>query len=204
MSDSKRAPMPSEDRPSDQWLTVPNGLCVLRFLGSFGLVPLAVYEHPVPFLLAFMALSSTDWIDGKLARYLDQESRIGPTLDSVADVTMYGSLLFGAVWLFSDVLFAERLLIGVAVASYAASCFASLWKFRRLPSYHTRAAKVSWGATVLAAMALFADWSLWPLRIAALFVSLTNVEALLITVVLDERQDNLPTVLHAVRQRLQG
>lgn len=70
----------------ERWLTLPNALSVLRLAG----VPVFLYLLLVPradlaalVVLAVGAL--TDWLDGKLARWLDQTSRIGELLDPAAD-----------------------------------------------------------------------------------------------------------------------
>jgi peptide/nickel transport system permease protein len=84
----------SPDR-SDDVLTVPNVLGALRFLGSPWLVLLGVAGRETAFLVLFLALTFTDWLDGKLAGWLDQRSKIGPRLDSLADLTMYAALVLG-------------------------------------------------------------------------------------------------------------
>jgi len=185
----------------DRWLTVPNGLCVVRLVGSCALIPIALQELPSLFLAAYLALMFTDWIDGRIARWYRQSSRIGPKLDTAADVAMYSALLFGTIWMFGSLLVDESLLISVAVVSYGFSCLASLLKFHRLPSYHTRGAKLSSGLMLAAVISLFLGWSLWPLRVAAFCVTLTNLEAILITLVLSESRDNVPTVFHALSRR---
>ena len=45
---------------------------------------------------------------------------------------------------------------------------AASWKYRRWPSYHTRAAKTCWFLIAVAAVCLFAGWAVWPLRVAAI------------------------------------
>jgi len=191
-------------RPTDRWLTIPNALCMIRLLGAFVLPALAIVDRPVAFVVTYLVLTSTDWIDGKLARWLNQESKIGPKLDTIADVTMYGGLLFGLIWLFGETLMNEIVWLGVPVLAYAASCAASLFKFHRLPSYHTRAAKISWFVVLIAVLALTLDWSIWPLRIAAMAVFVTNLEALLITVVLSTKQNDVPSIFHAARTNAAG
>ena len=187
----------SEERP-DRWLTVPNALCMIRLVGAFVLIPLAIGNRPIAFVVTFFVLSSTDWIDGKLARWLNQTSKIGPKLDTAADMTMYAALIFGMTWLFGRTLLSELGFIGVAVATYLGSCLASLIKFRRLPSYHTRGAKISWFLVMVAVLTLFLELSIWPLRIAALAVALTNLEAILITIALAKKQDDVPSIFHAI------
>lgn len=190
----------SPEPPKAGWITVPNAICLVRAIGAVGLIPLATLERPTWFLIAYLMLASTDWLDGRLARLLNQRSRYGPKLDSIADVMMYIGLLFGAVWLFGDRLLAESLLIGAVVVSYFGACLASLLKFRELPSYHTMAAKFSWFLMVCAGAALFLEWSVWPLRFALFAVTATNVESMLITLTLRRRRENVPSIFHAHEQ----
>ena len=76
----------TEDAAPDRILTVPNLLSVLRLLG----VPLFLYlllgPHADGWALTVLALSGlSDWADGKLARLLNQTSRVGILLDPAAD-----------------------------------------------------------------------------------------------------------------------
>jgi cardiolipin synthase len=72
--------------PADRVLTVPNALSLLRLAG----VPLFLWLllGPQKDLLAVLLLAvsgATDWLDGKLARWLDQSSKLGAVLDPVVD-----------------------------------------------------------------------------------------------------------------------
>ncbi|MDX3663302.1 CDP-alcohol phosphatidyltransferase family protein [Streptomyces sp. ID05-26A] len=72
--------------PADRLLTIPNLLSVLRLAG----VPLFLYLLLGPredgwALLILMFAGFSDWLDGKLARWLDQMSNLGALLDPAAD-----------------------------------------------------------------------------------------------------------------------
>jgi CDP-diacylglycerol--glycerol-3-phosphate 3-phosphatidyltransferase len=74
-----------DDLPDRIW-TLPNALSVLRLLG----VPLFLWLLLGPeadgwALVVLMVSGITDWADGKLARWLDQGSRLGALLDPAAD-----------------------------------------------------------------------------------------------------------------------
>jgi cardiolipin synthase len=74
-----------EQLPDRVW-TVPNALSVLRLLG----VPLFLWlllgpEADEWAVVVLMVSGLTDWADGKLARMLDQSSRLGALLDPAAD-----------------------------------------------------------------------------------------------------------------------
>jgi cardiolipin synthase (CMP-forming) len=181
--------------------TVPNLLCVIRLLGSLVLVALAVIGRNDAFLWLFVALALTDWLDGKLAILLDQRSVLGARLDTWADAALYAALLFGALWLHGATLRPEIGWILAAVASYAVSTTAGFWKYRRWPSYHTRLAKTCWFLIAVAVVCLFADWAVWPLRVAAVGLVLTNLESVLITMLSPNWRADVESVFHVLRER---
>ncbi|MDD7964461.1 CDP-alcohol phosphatidyltransferase family protein [Actinomycetospora lemnae] len=70
----------------ERWLTVPNALSFVRLLG----VPLFLWLLLGPqadgwALVVLVASGVTDWLDGRIARALDQYSRLGELLDPLAD-----------------------------------------------------------------------------------------------------------------------
>lgn len=74
-----------DELPDRVW-TVPNALSVLRLLG----VPLFLWLLLGPeadgwAILVLVVSGLTDWADGKIARWLDQGSRLGALLDPAAD-----------------------------------------------------------------------------------------------------------------------
>ncbi len=82
----------------DRIWTIPNLLSFLRLLG----VPLFLYLLLVVqsdgWALVVLAVSAiTDWADGKLARLLDQYSRLGELLDPAADRLYILAALVGFV-----------------------------------------------------------------------------------------------------------
>ncbi|GAA3433602.1 CDP-alcohol phosphatidyltransferase family protein [Kutzneria kofuensis] len=71
---------------SDRVLTIPNLLSILRLAG----VPLFLWLLLGPredvWAIVVLALAAiSDWMDGKLARWLNQTSRLGALLDPAAD-----------------------------------------------------------------------------------------------------------------------
>ncbi len=79
-------------------LTIPNGVSSLRLLAIpyFWWVLLAQRRVGLAALLIFV-IGSTDWIDGYLARRLDQVSEIGKFLDPLADRLMIASAVVGGM-----------------------------------------------------------------------------------------------------------
>ena len=73
-------------RPPDRVLTVPNLLSVIRL----ALIPVFIYvllfRHADGWAVAILMFSgASDWADGKIARTLNQSSRLGVLLDPAVD-----------------------------------------------------------------------------------------------------------------------
>ncbi len=67
-------------------LNVPNALSLLRLLGVPLFLWLLLVEHSDVWALVVLMVSGfTDWLDGKLARLLNQQTRLGELLDPAAD-----------------------------------------------------------------------------------------------------------------------
>ncbi|PAY18962.1 phosphatidylglycerophosphate synthase [Rhodopirellula sp. SM50] len=145
-------------------------------------------------LVLFLVLTFSDFVDGKLARWLNQRSAIGPKLDSFADAVMYGCLALALIFLRGDLLGQEVLWIAFAIVSYIAAGMFALAKFGQLPSYHTRSAKVAWLMVAIAAVTLLSGGPAWPLRLAMATVVIANLESSCITYLLRQPLTDLPSV----------
>jgi cardiolipin synthase len=106
----------------DRIVTVPNALSVLRLAG----VPLFLWLllGPRADLLAFIVLVAsafTDWLDGKLARWLNQTSRMGALLDPAADrlyivATLVAFVVRGIVpWWLAAILVGKDVVVGLCL-----------------------------------------------------------------------------------------
>ncbi len=85
-------------KPSDRIFTVPNLVTLVRLVGVgvFWWVLLAEDNVVAAAWLIFL-IGWTDWVDGYLARRLDQVSRLGQALDPVADRLMIVSAVVGGL-----------------------------------------------------------------------------------------------------------
>jgi CDP-diacylglycerol--glycerol-3-phosphate 3-phosphatidyltransferase len=74
-----------DDLPDRIW-TLPNALSLLRLLGVPVFLWLLLGPQADGWAVAILMVSGfTDWLDGKLARWLDQGSKLGALLDPAAD-----------------------------------------------------------------------------------------------------------------------
>lgn len=70
----------------DRILTVPNVLSVVRLVLIGGFVYLLLGTHSYGWAVAVLMISgASDWADGKIARVLNQSSRLGELLDPAVD-----------------------------------------------------------------------------------------------------------------------
>ncbi|MFJ6279382.1 CDP-alcohol phosphatidyltransferase family protein [Arthrobacter subterraneus] len=71
----------------DTFWTVPNIITVVRFLGVPLFVMFIIQREYAAAVITLVLLSSTDWVDGYVARRFGQVSSVGKWLDPVADRT---------------------------------------------------------------------------------------------------------------------
>jgi cardiolipin synthase len=110
----------AEPQVSDRILTIPNIVSFVRLaaVGLFWWVLLGMDSPGWAAVLIFL-IGWTDWIDGYLARRLDQVTRLGQVLDPVADRLMIGSAIIGGLiagvipGLIAWPLIARELLVGI-------------------------------------------------------------------------------------------
>ena len=114
--------VPAPPRPPDRLLTLPNALSVLRLAGVPLFLWLLLGPHSDLTALAVLVASGvSDWLDGKLARWLNQASRFGALLDPAADrlyivATLVAFVLRGIVpWWLAVLLVGKDVAVGVCL-----------------------------------------------------------------------------------------
>ncbi|MGI9515882.1 MAG: CDP-alcohol phosphatidyltransferase family protein [Pirellulaceae bacterium] len=178
----------------DTWKTIPNLIGVIRLVVSPALIALAVANQRYWFVGLYFFLGVTDLIDGMLARFLKQRSALGAKIDSVADVTLNICMIIGVWFLASDMVIRELPWFFVACSSYGFAMGFGIAKFRRLPSWHTLSAKFTHVLVFVAVICAVLDWSVWPLRFAAISATLANLESVALTCVVDRWRADVPSL----------
>jgi cardiolipin synthase (CMP-forming) len=111
-----------EAGPGDRVFTVPNLISMARLAG----VPVFLWLVIVPqadwwAVGLLIAAGLSDWLDGKLARAWNQQSRLGQVLDPAADRLYIAATLVGLAvraiipWWLVAVLVSRELVLGVAL-----------------------------------------------------------------------------------------
>ena len=108
--------------PGDRVLTVPNMISIARLAGVPVFLWLVLGPHADWWAVALLiAAGVSDWLDGKLARAWNQQSRLGQVLDPAADRLYIAATLAGLAiraiipWWLVAVLVLRELVLGVAL-----------------------------------------------------------------------------------------
>ena len=100
---------------SDRVLTVPNVLSMVRLVGVPVFLWAILNEYDVLALVVLMVSGITDYLDGKIARTMGLESRLGQLLDPIADRLYILTTILGLAW--RDII--PWWLVGILVAREA-------------------------------------------------------------------------------------
>ncbi len=125
--------MPGEPFDTDRVLTIPNALSALRLLVGVPLFAWLLWHRQDGAAVIVLAIGGvTDWLDGFLARRLNQRSRLGQLLDPVADrlyilATVVGMAGRGIIpWWLVVLLVARDVVLALLVPALRTRGFTSL------------------------------------------------------------------------------
>jgi cardiolipin synthase (CMP-forming) len=117
-------------------MTIPNALSVARLAGLPVFLWLALGPRTRTAdtwaVILLVAAAASDWLDGKIARALNQQSRLGQLLDPAADrlyiVATIAALAIRAIipWWLVGLLVGRELLLGVVLAGLRARGYGPL------------------------------------------------------------------------------
>nr|ALL53612.1 pgsA, CDP-diacylglycerol-glycerol-3-phosphate 3-phosphatidyltransferase [uncultured firmicutes bacterium contig_61] len=126
-----------------KYLTIPNVVTISRAVFLPFLYVFMYLGMPMFFLVSYIVLGSTDFFDGKLARWLRQVTPIGKVLDSICDLLFYLSSIWFFYYLFSDFLQPNMPLLWVLLSTLALSFVVSFIRIKKPMMMHTRILRLS-------------------------------------------------------------
>jgi phosphatidylglycerophosphate synthase len=182
-------------------LTLPNLLSASRLLVAPALLYCAWAGEAGVVLVLLGASILSDIADGQLARRLDQVSQLGGELDSWGDLATYLAAPICAWWIWPEAILREPACVIVVVVSYTATTAIGFVRYHRLKSFHTWSGRVS--AVLLAggSILLLLDLPVWPMRIAAAVVVISDLEEIAMMALLPQWETNVPSLWHALERR---
>jgi cardiolipin synthase (CMP-forming) len=169
---------------TDRILTIPNAISFLRI----ALIPVffaLIVDHDTTFagLVLFIAVVSTDWVDGALARATGQVSELGKVLDPVADRLAIAAGLIALVVRGVFPLWAALLILVRDLAILVAGIILLVKRHARIEvryigkvatfSLRASIACIAWGnlGYVLAEAALACGWAIFAAGIVEYYVA---------------------------------
>jgi CDP-diacylglycerol--glycerol-3-phosphate 3-phosphatidyltransferase len=178
-------------------------LTALRALLAPVMVLLALlHPSPVGFAVCLVVAFLSDVFDGIIARRLKVATPNLRRLDSIADSIFYAAATFAA-WHLHPAVIAEHIGALVVLGALEIARYAfDLKKFGREASYHMWSSKL-WGIALFAGfLALLVFGASGAAVAAAIYIGIVaDIEGLAISMVLAEWKTDVPSLLHAYRQR---
>ena len=181
----------------NNWFTVPNMISIFRIASVPVLLTLAWYQVPVAFLILFAIALATDALDGYFARKLNQITELGTKLDTWGDTAMYFTAPICGYWLWPDLINEDLITILIFWIAFIIPIIFAIFKFGRMPSYHTIMAKVNTILLSFAVLIWFIFGFPWLFRFAVFIELLIMFEYIAITIYLKEWRGNIPSYWHA-------
>lgn len=155
----------SRDGYSSAVFTIPNAITVFRFLGTPLFVWLVLVRHEYGWgVLVLAVMGGTDWIDGFVARRLNQTSQLGRIMDPLADRVALVAVVvtmvlvgFLPLWLLLLLVVLDVVLLGATLFLFHGDAYLKVTLLGK-----TRTAALMVGTPMLLlAKALDSDFTFW-------------------------------------------
>jgi phosphatidylglycerophosphate synthase len=179
---------------------LPNILSLLRL---FLLAPIAALcawltGSREDFLILFCAALLTDWLDGFLARRFNAKSELGRKLDSWGDYATAAAGMTGVTLLWPLEVKREWPWFVAALIAYFIIVVYGLFRWRKVPGYHTWFAKAMAWIFPLTLIPLLFGGAAQPFHIAVILQILCGIEEMTIALILPGYSGEMPGLWHAL------
>ena len=130
--------------------SIPNMLSLSRIVAIPFLIYLAYQQHTNGFMLLFVLIWPTDFLDGYIARRFNQKTELGPKLDQIADILFLFTTLYAMVQLFPDVTSANKHLIWAVILLLVIQMGYQAIRFRKIVFMHNQLLRLGTFSTFFA------------------------------------------------------
>ena len=118
-------------------MNIPNALSISRIVFLPILYVYFFIGSQLEFLIGYIILGATDWLDGFLARALKQVTHLGKILDTVADILFYFSTLFFIAYAYPFIIASNMYLLIAFMCFYLGAFIISTILFKKPIQLHT-------------------------------------------------------------------
>ena len=137
------------------WRYIPNTISIARIGATPFLFAALWMQNPVQFRWILLACLLSDILDGWIARTFNLITRLGSSLDSVADIIVQILMIFG-LWRFHrETVLSQVVPLAVIASLYFAVIIIALLRYGRVSSFHTVLTRVAAYAQGIFFMSLF-------------------------------------------------
>jgi cardiolipin synthase len=137
------------------WRNVPNAISSARLCATAVLLASVVMRQVELFTWLLLGCLVSDIVDGLIARGFNLTSKLGATLDSIADMLTWSIGLLGLLVFQRPFVYGHYRELLLVVVLYVVEIVASLWRYGKLSSFHTLMARVAAYAGGIFVMSLF-------------------------------------------------
>jgi phosphatidylglycerophosphate synthase len=180
---------------------VPNALSLSRVV----LLPLLYWllftAPPLVFLAAWIALCSTDYLDGKIARKFNVVSSMGKALDSISDLVFYLSTVYFLSYLYPEVVRANQGYLNFLYLLMGFSFLVSGYLFRKPVMMHTSILRLNALIVYFVFIASFWIDSTYLVRFAILAYIVGFTEEILIFIFYGHVDPDTKSILHLMQEK---
>lgn len=170
---------------------LPNIITSCRIALAPVLVLVAWLGREHLFLVILICALVSDIVDGQIARRCNLATPLGAKLDSWADFLTSLTLPFGIYWLRPELIPSLWPAMLLAVVSYLLPIGIGFAKFRALTSYHTFLARVAAYVIGASTIVVFARGPVLPFQLSVVFLTLSGLEEIAITLILPRPLSNV-------------
>lgn len=161
-------------------VNLPNALSITRLLGTPVLFWLVTFDNLTWFIVTYLLLGFTDFLDGKLARLWHQSTDLGAHLDSAADVLFYLSTAWFLYYLFPGFVYPNLLFLYIFLGIMIISVIISLSLFRKVLFFHTHLSRSAGVLVFLTMAASFFTDTTWLIGLCIFTYTLAFFEFIMI------------------------
>lgn len=186
----------------DRIYTVPNILSAFRLAAAPVAIGLALAGYRSAFATIICVSLLTDVLDGLLARLLDQRTRIGARLDSIADDATFGAALVGIFLFQYETIGSSIWWLYAFLFMFAMSTIVPIVRFGRTPSFHLYSFKIN--GYILAAFffTLFVFGFYRPFFYFAMIYGIIScLEVIIVSIVLSKPESDVQGLYWILKRR---
>jgi CDP-diacylglycerol--glycerol-3-phosphate 3-phosphatidyltransferase len=137
------------------WRHIPNAISIARLCAAPVLLASLFLRQVDLFRWLLLACLLSDILDGLIARGFHLTSPLGATLDSIADILTMLLGLLGIVVFQRNFVAAHSTQLLLVALLYVAEIAASLWRYRKVSSFHTLFSRIAAYSAGIFFMSLF-------------------------------------------------